>query len=57
MTLRELVKEALENAADNGFTFEGMSDVEVAEDMIEFNAELEDYSVEDLLPHIQELRQ
>lgn len=55
--LRELVREALNNAKENECTFEGMSDLEVAEDMLEFDASFE--GIEDaevLVPFVAEFR-
>ena len=60
MNLQELVHEALDNAMDNGYfekgmSLHGLSNEEVAEDMLELDASFEeiDAGVEDLVPHIQ----
>lgn len=54
--LKELVFEALSNAKDNGYTFDGMSAEEIAEDMVQYDANLEAVDAEDLVPLIEEFR-
>lgn len=56
--LREKVREALDNALDNGY--QGFltltSDYRVACDLMEFNSELEDESEVEIIPFVKEWR-
>jgi hypothetical protein len=53
ITLAELVKEAFENAAENGYTFEGMTDAEIVTDMMTCDALLELQSEDDVLEQVR----
>jgi hypothetical protein len=44
--LVDLVRNALANAKENGYGMTDMSDRQVAEDMVDYDSELEAYSVE-----------
>lgn len=50
--LQSTVREALDNAVDNGYDMLAMSDVEVADDIAEFCAPVEGLPRETLLPMI-----
>ena len=54
--LKAKVKEALKNAADNGYTFDGMSAREIAIDMVTYDATMENEDVEAVTEIIEELR-
>lgn len=49
MKLYELVKEAWQNATENGYTLELMSSEAIAEDMCEYDADIQEYPLEDVL--------
>lgn len=46
--LYQLVKEAYENAIDNGYNLEYMTSQEVAEDMHSLDADIEEYPIEEV---------
>lgn len=48
MNLKELVFQAMQNAKDNGYHFEGLTSREIAEDMVTYDAFLEQESIEDV---------
>lgn len=50
------VKAALEAAADNGYHFEGRTDVEVALDMVTYCPDFDRQEVEDIVPILNNLR-
>ncbi len=56
--LKDLVHEALDNALDNG-SFEKSGELynatheEIAEDMVQYDSELENYEPDALIPHIE----
>lgn len=52
--LRTLVFTAMQNAVDNGHTFTGWTDVAVAEDLVEYDSDLEGYDPEDLARYVKE---
>jgi len=51
--LQLAVREALDNAIDNGYDLASMTTEEIAEDLIRYDAALEDKTPEELIPHIQ----
>lgn len=58
MQLHQLVHEALDNALanghfDKGMSLHGLSNEEIAEDLVMYDADLEGYEPEELVPHIQ----
>lgn len=58
MTLRQMVYESLDNALANGdfnpgMSLHGKSNEEIAEDLIEYDADLESCTVEELVPLVQ----
>jgi len=52
--IKALVFEAMQNAIDNGHTFMGLTDIAVAEDLVQFDSDLESYEPEDLAPFVKE---
>lgn len=53
-TLESYVHQAIENARDNGFWLEGPFDyAAIADDLIEFDSELESRGAEELVPHVK----
>lgn len=48
------VNQALDNAHEGGFSFKDMTYLEVAEDMVNYDSELEMHKPQDLLTHIIE---
>jgi len=54
--LKAKVKQALQNAADNGFDFQNMTPREIAIDMITYGADLEDEDVDAVAEIVEELR-
>lgn len=56
MTLIEHVREAFVNAAENGCTFDGWSDDEIAVDMCTYDADIEQYDVEDVEEAVAKVR-
>jgi len=51
--LAKLVSEALDNALDNGYDLSKMTLEQIADDLLEFDADLEGCTAEQLIPHIQ----
>lgn len=51
-----MVKGALDNAMANGHSFDGVSDVAIAEDMLAYWAEVEDWPLDELVVFVQEAR-
>jgi len=45
-SIRQIVGEALESARANGFKFEGMTPQQIADDMIDYDAEIADYALD-----------
>ena len=58
LSLRDQVFETLDNAVSNGFAPEiyNHSDGQVSYALNEFNADLDGFSVEELLPHVEAWR-
>lgn len=52
--LEARVSEAMENATDNGFCFEGWTYLEVAEDLCTYNSDFETETPVSLVPHIKQ---
>ena len=50
------VREALENAAENGCTFAGWTNTEVATDMCTYDADLETHEVEEVTAALSRVR-
>lgn len=55
-TIEARVREAWRNAAANGYDFGGSTAREVAEDMIEFDADLEDEDLADVIAAVERVR-
>jgi hypothetical protein len=55
-TIEQRVREAWRNAAANGYDFGGSTAREVAEDMIEFDADLEDEELVDVIAAVERVR-
>lgn len=56
MTIEERVHESLDNAIDNGVEILRWHDNTIAHDLIKHDADLEDLTEEQLLPHIASWR-
>ena len=56
-TLYNLVKEAYENATFNGYNLELMTDEQLALDMLEYDADIENYPYEEVLACIAQFRE
>ena len=54
--LENTVHEALDNALDNGYDMLKFTNMQIAIDLIEFDAVLEKHSAEELIPHIESWR-
>lgn len=54
--LKELVREALKNAAENGYEFKGMDARAIAVDMLTYNPELEDADLDEVTRIVAEIR-
>lgn len=53
MTLEQIVHEQLDNAKDNGYSVLLAGSVQdIADDLLQYSAELEDYMSKDVWPHI-----
>lgn len=50
--VQKRVNNALDNARENGFNFEDISNEDIALDMVELNSDFEDWAVEDLTPYV-----
>ena len=51
------VREALTNAALNGYELVGMNDEQVADDLIMYNSQFETWEIADLIPYVTEVRE
>lgn len=56
MKIEDQVRESLEAAAKNGFDFAGWTDEAIAEDLVQFDPELEDQDPVDLVPAVRAWR-
>jgi hypothetical protein len=54
--LKELVREALKNAAENGYDFTGMDARAIAVDMLTYDAALEEADLDEVTRIVEELR-
>ena len=55
---RDLVHRALDNATDNGYDVLHVgTDLVAAEDIVQYDADLEDRSAEDIEPHVKSWRE
>ena len=52
--LYQLVSEAMQNAKENGYTFDDWLVEEIAEDMIEYDADISSYDLNDVVDCIIE---
>jgi hypothetical protein len=49
--LRKRVFESLDNAVENGYCFNSID--EAAQDLMDYDADLETYTLEELMPHVE----
>lgn len=56
MYLREIVNESLYNAVDNGYNFIGVSNEDIASELVAGVKQLNRYDEQDLIPHIRRWR-
>ena len=52
MKLKHAVNEALTNAKENGYSFDGWTPMEIAEDLADNDAMLEEYTPEEIVPYV-----
>lgn len=44
----------MQNAVDNGYTFMGMTDEDVAADLLDYSSDLEDHTVGDIVRYVKQ---
>lgn len=54
--IKDHVREAFSNARDNGCTFDGWTDEEIATDMTTYDADIEPYPLADVIAAIRDVR-
>lgn len=55
-TLTKQVREALKNAKENGYSFDGWTDNDIACDLVAYDADLETQDIEALIQVIGQVR-
>lgn len=55
--LRGRVFSSLKNATEQGYSFDGWADEDIALDLLAYAADVEDATLQDLIPHVRAWRE